>query len=85
LTDTLSLKLLLDTFEPGDEWTWQEEFEWLEANHLDRLVQLAMDIQMFGIEEPILLGNDWRVWDGHHRLCVARHLDMAYVPVEYVS
>ena len=34
------------------------------------------------IEQPVCLGDDGRVWDGHHRIVAARRLGFAEVPVE---
>lgn len=34
---------------------------------------------------PILLGTDGRVWDGHHRLCVADMLGLDAVPCEFAD
>lgn len=50
----------------------------------ERLDELATSIQAEGIREPVLLGNDGRVWDGHHRIVVAMRLGIESVPVEVV-
>lgn len=34
---------------------------------------------------PITLGNDGRVWDGHHRLILALELHPAYIFVRKIS
>jgi hypothetical protein len=34
------------------------------------------------VEQPVCLGSDGRVWDGHHRIVAARRLGFASVPVE---
>lgn len=34
------------------------------------------------IDSPVLLGNDGRIWDGHHRIVAARRLGIADIPVE---
>ncbi len=34
------------------------------------------------VTEPVLLGPDGRVWDGHHRIVAARRLGFASVPAE---
>src|SRR5690606_24415273 len=46
---------------------------------------LLTRIREEGIREPILLGTDGRVWDGHHRITVAMHLGLESVPVEFAS
>lgn len=34
------------------------------------------------IDQPILLGSDGRIWDGHHRITAARRLGFDAIPVE---
>src|SRR5690606_22968569 len=46
---------------------------------------LLTRIREEGIREPILLGTDGRVWDGHHRITVAMHLGLESVPVEFAG
>lgn len=77
------LPSLLTVFTPGDDMTWPEQFEWLRVHHSTRLRMLAKEIKAEGIREPILLGSDGRVWDGHHRLAVAMRLDIKQVPVVF--
>ncbi len=78
----VSLQALKRVFTVGSgEWSWEEEVKKL-ANR-DRTKQLVESIHTEGIREPILLGNDGRVWDGHHRITVARHLGIRDVPVEF--
>lgn len=35
-----------------------------------------------GISQPVCLGPDGRVWDGHHRIVAARRLGLDSLPVE---
>lgn len=79
----VSLISLLDVFTSGDEWDWEEEFSYLWSNHGERMDYLANSIQETGIQTPILLGNDGRVWDGHHRLAAAYSLGIHRVPVVF--
>jgi ParB-like chromosome segregation protein Spo0J len=44
-----------------------------------------MSIEKTGIREPILLGNDGRVWDGHHRITAAHQLGIEEVPIKHVG
>lgn len=74
---------LLRDYRDGDEHGWDTEFAYLRRNHADRLRRLNHSVAVEGIREPILLGNDGRVWDGHHRLCSAHDLGLATVPVTY--
>lgn len=34
------------------------------------------------IDQPVCLGPDGRVWDGHHRIVAARRLGFTTIPVE---
>lgn len=79
----MSLDTLLQSYKDGDEHGWAEEFRYLMSEHGERIRSLTAAIQAEGIREPILLGNDGRVWDGHHRLCVASRLGIHTVPVQY--
>lgn len=82
---SMPLDAVLMGWRDGDEKGWHEEFCWIEANHLPRLDMLMTSIQETGIREPILLGDDGRVWDGHHRLCAASKLDLEKVPVTFAA
>lgn len=72
---------LLADYQDGDEHGWETEFNLLRRTHAEYLASLTQSIQADGIREPILLGPDKRVWDGHHRLCVAHDLGLDEVPV----
>lgn len=83
--ETMDLLELMANYSDGDGHGWDTEFEFLAANHADRLWTLRTAIERDGIREPILLGNDGRVWDGHHRLWVAADLGMTSVPVRHAA
>ena len=68
------------TFRDGDDLGWDAEFEFLRVHHEARVQTLAALIVADGITNPILLGHDGRVWDGHHRLYVAKALGLTHVP-----
>lgn len=76
------LDALLNVFSVGSgDWPWTEEYD----NLIDQADtrKLLERIRVEGIREPILLGNDGRVWDGHHRIVIAMHLGLDSVPVEF--
>jgi len=77
----MALQQLLRDYQDGDEHGWDTEFDWLRANHAEALADLRASVVKDGIREPVLLGSDGRVWDGHHRLCVALDLGLHEVPV----
>lgn len=66
-----TLSALLADYLDGDEVGWQAELRWLWSHDRSRMLALLDDVLENGIREPILLGTDGRVWDGHHRIGVA--------------
>lgn len=83
---TWSYRRVLRNYLPGESDTWDEEWRdirnWSTPEEWDRLIQ---DLDENGIEIPILLGGDGRVWDGHHRLWWAMTHDYELVPVEVIT
>lgn len=79
---SLPLATVLRDYRDGDEHGWDVEFAYLRDEHADRLLDLRRQIETEGITTPVLLGSNGRVWDGHHRLCVAHDLSLTSVPVE---
>jgi hypothetical protein len=81
--ETWPIEKFLVTVEPGDQdWSWKSQFAWIRQYHNDRLVDLVEDIQKNGINKPLLVGPDMRLWDGHHRIFCLYLLMYDYVPVE---
>lgn len=75
---------LLGVYAVGSgDWSWQDEHD----NLIDQpgTQKLLARIRDEGIREPILLGTDGRVWDGHHRIVIAMHLGLDSVPVEFAG
>jgi hypothetical protein len=79
----MPLAKVLRDFRDGDEHGWDTEFRYLRKEHGDSLAALSRSVRESGICEPIHLGSDGRVWDGHHRLCVATDLGLRDVPVRF--
>ena len=78
----LPLRALMQVYRPGSgDWGWGIEY----ANLIDQpgTRELMEKVKAEGIREPILLGNDGRVWDGHHRITVAVAMGVETVPVEW--
>lgn len=68
MSDRMAVSDLLSNYRPGSgEWGWEYEF-----NEIDRRL----------FSNPILLGSDGRVWDGHHRIRLAVALGLETVLVE---
>ncbi|WP_217181568.1 ParB N-terminal domain-containing protein [Streptomyces sp. AC495_CC817] len=63
------------------DWSWAEEYDSLIRE--PETQALLASIRTEGIREPVLLGNDGRVWDGHHRIVAAMHLELDTIPVEF--
>jgi hypothetical protein len=88
--EVMSLRELFEHYRPGSHdwpWTWEEEIRDVLYNpvHYPRSSYLMEHIEEYGIQEPVLLGSDRRVWDGHHRLAIAFVLSFEYVPVDFVK
>jgi hypothetical protein len=71
----------------SQDWTWEEEWADLDERHAATgyLEKLEAQIRENGITMPVLVGNDGRLWGGHHRLRIAVRSGIPYVPVEITS
>lgn len=85
MSETMRVSDILEQYDAGDGWAWSVEFEWLRKNHGRALRELARSVLQYGVREPIVLGKDRRVWDGHHRLYIAHTFNFEWVPVEYAG
>lgn len=86
LVHSVLLDHLLGVFRPGSqEWSWWHEYRDLMYREPDAMRHMIDSVRRGGILEPILLGDDGRVWDGHHRIAAAMHLGMDFVPVLFHS
>lgn len=85
MTEYMNLKRLMKNYRPGSydpPWGWRDEA----SDLLPRLESaLIKDIAKNGILTPVLLGDDGRVWDGHHRIVIALSLGLSSVPVEFAT
>jgi hypothetical protein len=79
--DEMSLREILTCYQDGDGLGWPAEFAYLRTFHAKRIADLTVSVAREGFKEPIYLGHDGRIWDGHHRLCVADALEWRHVPV----
>ncbi len=80
-TRRLSPESIMSAYMTGDENGWWEEnlHLWRTQSHAMR--ELADSIEVHGVHEPVLLGDDGRVWDGHHRILIAAGLGLKSIPV----
>lgn len=77
------LRSFLEVIRDGDERGWNEEYAFLWGNHRERMEDLGRAVISEGILEPILVGSDGRVWDGHHRVGVAIALGLETIPITF--
>lgn len=78
----IELAALKRVFSVGSgDWDWQTEYDLLARKR--HTLRLMDSIRADGIREPILLGSDGRVWDGHHRIVAATKLGFSHVPVVF--
>ena len=67
-------------YRDGDLITWKVELGFLWQEHTEKMLALLASVMVEGFKEPITIGNDGRIWDGHHRIGVALALGID-VPV----
>lgn len=79
--EMMRLTHLVIHYRDGDENGWTHEVDKLWNEQPAYMEKLVESINDFGMREPILLGDDGRVWDGHHRIAAAMFIGMAEVPV----
>lgn len=72
-----SVAEIVTFWRPGSKdgrWTWADEYAELMSQSYTQGVIDRVDAEGIGFFDrlaPVLLGNDGRVWDGHHRICIA--------------
>lgn len=68
----MNVNELMTKYKVGsEEWSWEEEFSSIAEVHAQEMLNLMMDIKKNGFQVPVLLGDDGRIWDGHHRIFAA--------------
>lgn len=71
---TVPASHLIAKWHPGSfdpPWSWLDETAEIISVDGPEFSALINHIRQHGIQEPVLLGDDDRVWDGHHRICAA--------------
>lgn len=79
----MPVDLVMSNYLNGDETSWLIEFAWLLRNEGPKMADLIEDIAKNGVQEPVSLGDDGRVWDGHHRILACKILGLRLVPVRF--
>jgi hypothetical protein len=64
----------------ADGITWHDMFVWFMVYDYAHFMTVLADVYVNGIQDPVILGDDGRVWDGHHRIVVAGKLG---IPIPY--
>lgn len=74
---------------PGShDWTWAEEYEDVMTHSQTPAIRARIEVEGIGFADtfgPVLLGSDGRVWDGHHRICLAIQAGEPSLRVEVVG
>lgn len=69
------LARIVTFWRPGSkDWSWAEEYADVMARPETKAIYERVDSEGIDFADhvtPVLLGSDWRVWDGHHRICIA--------------
>lgn len=87
----LPLAQILTFWKPGsgdENWTWADEYsELIGQTRTAELSALegAFPRNLRREEHPIMLGNDGRVWDGHHRIVIAIFKGHSLLPVHIIQ
>lgn len=90
-TTNMEVSQIITFWKPGskdENWTWADEYA--ELIPQPRTAQLAAKQNFPGHNAemdpyPILLGSDGRVWDGHHRICIAIFSGTHTLPVRIIT
>jgi hypothetical protein len=78
MADSLPLRTFLASVRPGSQdppWTWHDESRDLWTREPDPMLALVADIKANGQLEPVMVGDDGRLWDGHHRVAALMDLE----------
>lgn len=76
---------IMRAFKAGDEHSWWVESMFLWRFQAEGMNSLADDMANCGMRNPVLIGNDGRVWDGHHRIVIAAGLGIPKIPVRFAG
>ena len=84
MNELMTAQQVMDKVKDGDELGWPAQLRDLWTNHRCCLLSLLDSVVAVGFREPIQLGSDGRLWDGHHRVAVALTLGIM-LPVEVTA
>jgi hypothetical protein len=76
---------IITQYSDGNEHGWHEELLYLWSDDRERTLKLLQEVLDVGrIMDPVLIGTDRRVWDGHHRIAIGLALSLP-VPVMFAE
>lgn len=67
------------------EHAWTDEIAWCWENEPDYMAALVGAIERDGQRKPVMIGDDDRLWDGHHRVAAADRLGRDVLVVRYTD
>lgn len=86
---SVPLSHILTFWRPGSgDWSWFEEYTRLIGDPVTAAVRDRVNAEGLGFHDdiaPVLLGSDFRVWDGHHRIILAIQLAASSLMVEFAG
>lgn len=77
----MALSSLLSDYQDGNLRGWPREVALVWRHNPVAMTALCDDIAANGMRKPVHLGEDGRIWDGHHRIAAALALDLDTIPV----
>ena len=85
----MSVSDIVANWRPGSgDWPWGVEFASLmKRPETHAIAERVRDegIGFIDYHSPVMLGSDGRVWDGHHRICIALRDNITHLNVEIVE
>ncbi|MFD7247813.1 hypothetical protein ACFV6Y_38430 [Streptomyces massasporeus] len=72
--ELMTAELLMEEVRDGDQHGWPAELRLLWTEDRDKLLALMDRVLAEGFLTPVQIGDDGRLWDGHHRVAVAAAL-----------
>lgn len=81
MTTTISLRTVVDTYDPSSQVSWEFLRDLYRSSQKDRLDKLISSIREVGVHEPIVLDDEtMTVVDGQHRVIAAVLLGLKELP-----
>lgn len=84
MNELMTAQQVMDKVKDGDELGWPAQLRNLWTHHQACLLKLLDSVVAVGFREPIQIGFDGRLWDGHHRVAVALALGIM-LPVDVAA